>query len=201
MSELERWEARFAAEHFVFGTEPNAFLARNAARIAPGARVLTVADGEGRNGIWLAQQGFHVTAQDFSPTAQAKARKLAAERGVTLDWELSDLTAREWASDAFDAVVGIFYQFLSPAERGPVFGGIRKTVRPGGLVLIEGYGPRQIEYGTGGPKRVENLYTRALLHDAFKGFADVDVVAYDAEIAEGPGHHGISALVDMVARR
>ena len=201
MSEFDRWEGRFAVPHFVFGTEPNAFLARTASRIAPGAKVLSIADGEGRNGVHLAQQGFEVTAQDFSPTAQAKARDLAAERGVTLDWELSDLTEREWMPDAFDAVVGIFFQFLSPPQRAEVFAGIARTVKPGGLVLIEGYGPKQLEYGTGGPKVLENLYTPELLEAAFGHFSEVEVTAYDAEIEEGPGHAGISALVDMVARR
>lgn len=201
MSEFDRWEGRFASEHYVFGTAPNTFLEQNAHRIAPGGRVLSIADGEGRNGVWLAQQGFDVTAQDFSPTAQAKARRLADERGVTLEWELSDITRRDWTPDAFDAVVGIFFQFLKPPERAEVFAGIRRTVKPGGLVLIEGYGPKQLEYATGGPKALENLYTADVLKEGFAGFAEVDVTAYDAEIDEGPGHSGMSALVDMVARR
>lgn len=201
MSDLARWESRFAAEHYVFGTAPNAFLARNAARIAPDARVLSLADGEGRNGVWLAEQGFRVTAQDFSPMGQAKARALAADRGAALEWELSDIRTRGWAPDAFDAVVGIFFQFLSPPERSAVFEGIGKTVRPGGLVLIEGYGPKQLDYGTGGPKALQNLYTEELLRAAFADFSDVQVTAYDAEISEGPGHSGMSALVDLVARR
>lgn len=201
MSEFDRWEGRFAVPHFLFGTEPNAFLARNAGRIPPGAKVLSIADGEGRNGVFLAQQGLAVTAQDFSPTAQDKARRLASERGVSLEWELSDLTERPWAPDAFDAVVGIFFQFLSPAEREEVFAGIARTVKPGGLVLIEGYGPKQLEYATGGPKRLENLYTPQLLEAAFADFSEVEVSAYDAKIEEGPGHAGMSALVDMVARR
>lgn len=201
MSEFERWEGRFAAEHFVFGTEPNAFLARNAARIPPGSRVLSLADGEGRNGVWLAGQGHAVLAQDFSPTAQAKARGLAAERGVTLNWELSDITQRDWAPAAFDAVVGIFFQFLAPDARAAVFAGIAQTVKPGGLVLIEGYGPKQLDYGTGGPKVLENLYTETLLREAFAEFSEIETAAYDAEVDEGPGHSGMSALVDLIARK
>lgn len=201
MSEFERWEGRFAAEHYVFGTEPNAFLSRTAGRIPPGAKVLCIADGEGRNGVWLAEQGFDVTAQDFSPAAQAKSRRLAAERGVSLTWELSDILARDWEPDAYDVVVGIFFQFVGPAERAAVFDGIARTVRPGGLVLIEGYAPKQLDYGTGGPKRIENLYTEDLLREAFAAFTEVGVTAYDAEINEGPGHSGMSALVDLVARR
>lgn len=201
MSEFERWEGRFSGPEYVFGTEPNAFLASKASLLVPGARVLSIADGEGRNGVWLAGQGLEVTAQDFSPAAQAKARALAERRGVALDFELSDLTARIWEPCAYDVVVGIFFQFLSPEERRKVFDGISRTVRPGGLVLVEGYGPKQLDFGTGGPKRLENLYTESLMHDLFREYAEVEITAYDAEVQEGAGHSGMSALVDVVARR
>ena len=201
MSELDRWEERFGGADYLFGTAPNAFLAAQAGLLRPGMRALSVADGEGRNGVWLAQQGLDVLAQDFSPRALEKSRALARDRGVTLDWERSDLATRDWAPDAFDVVVGIFFQFLAPDDRARVFDGIRRSVRPGGLVLIEGYGPRQLEYGTGGPKAVENLYTEDLLRDAFEGFAEIETRAYDAEIREGDHHVGLSALVDLVARR
>lgn len=200
MSDLEFWEARYNVDHYHFGTEPNAFLKRNASAIAPGSRVLCIADGEGRNGVWLAGQGFQVTSQDFSPSAQEKASKLAKERGVTVAFERSDILERVWEPAAFDAVVGIFFQFLSPRNRTRVFEGIRSTVKPGGRVLVEGYGTKQMEYGTGGPRVLENLYTPELLREAFAGSAELEVTAYDAEIKEGRGHAGLSALIDMVAR-
>ncbi len=96
MSELARWEGRFASEEYVFGTEPNQFLSQQASLLVAGSKTLTIADGEGRNGVWLAEQGLKVTAQDFSPTAQGKAQALARKRGVELSFELSDLTKREW---------------------------------------------------------------------------------------------------------
>ena len=201
MSEFERWEGRFAQPDYVFGTAPNAFLARNARRLKPGGRVLSVADGEGRNGVWLAEQGFDVLAQDFSPTAQEKARALARERGVELEFELSDLHARDWREAAFDGVVGIFFQFADPAQRAHIFEGIKRTLKPGGVLLIEGYGPKQLEYGTGGPKKLENLYTEELLRDAFADFTELEVTAYDAVVEEGAGHSGMSALVDLVGRK
>ena len=201
MSEFERWEGRFAQPDYVFGTAPNAFLARNARRLKPGGRVLSVADGEGRNGVWLAEQGFDVLAQDFSPTAQEKARALARERGVELEFELSDLHARDWREAAFDGVVGIFFQFADPAQRARIFEGIKRTLKPGGVLLIEGYGPKQLEYGTGGPKKLENLYTEELLRDAFADFTELEVTAYDAVVEEGAGHSGMSALVDLVGRK
>lgn len=200
MSELERWETRFAAEHYVFGTEPNAFLAAQAHRIAPGSRVLCVADGEGRNGVWLARQGMRVTAQDFSPRAQDKARALARQHGVTLDFVLCDIAEYDWPEAAFDAVVGIFFQFLGPQARADAFAGMRRTVRPGGVILIEGYGLKQLEYRTGGPGKAENLYTPQMLRDAFGDLPECDVSEYDTEMQEGAGHSGMSALVDLVAR-
>jgi len=201
MSELERWEGRFAQPDYVFGTAPNAFLARNAHRLTPGQRVLSIADGEGRNGVWLAQQGLDVLSQDFSPRAQEKARALARERGVDMEFELSDLHARDWAEAAFDGVVGIFFQFADPAQRARIFDGIRRTLKPGGLLLIEGYGPKQLEYGTGGPGKLENLYTAEMLREAFDDFTDVRVTTHDAVVDEGTGHSGMSALVDLVGRK
>ena len=122
MSEFDRWEGRFAAEEYVFGTAPNQFLSQQAKHLVAGAKALSIADGEGRNGVWLAEQGLQVTAQDFSPTAQNKARKLAQTRGVDLTFELSDLTKRRWEPDTYDVVVGIFFQFLSIApQRSWVF--------------------------------------------------------------------------------
>jgi SAM-dependent methyltransferase len=195
------WDGRYATDEYVFGTEPNAFLKRNAGRIPPGSRVLCIADGEARNGVFLAGQGHRVTSQDFSPRAQEKAARLARERGVEMSFERSDITARAWEADAFDSVVGIFFQFLSPDARAEVFAGIARTVRPGGVVLIEGYGEKQLAYGTGGPKVLENLYSETLLLDAFAAFSEVEVTAYDADVAEGSGHKGQSALVDMVGRK
>ncbi len=203
MSDLDHWEARYAIEGYHFGTAPNVFLARQAHLFKAGMEVLAIADGEGRNGVWLAEQGCKVTSQDFSPSAQEKAEQLAKDMGVGVDvtFERSDLTARDWKPDTYDAVVGIFFQFLSPTNRKAVFEGIRRTVKPGGLVLIEGYGQKQIDYETGGPKVLENLYTEDLLRDAFADFSAVEVNAYDAEVSEGRGHNGLSALVDFVGRR
>lgn len=201
MSQYDRWQTRFAPEHYVFGTAPNAFLAAQAPLLRPGLKALSVADGEGRDGVWLAGQGLQVTSQDFSPRAQDKARALARERGVTLDFALCDILDFDFGDQAWDVIVGIFFQFLDPPERATVFRRMARAVKPGGLVLIEGYRPKQLDYATGGPKRLENFYTPELLSDAFGDFSEIDVAAYDAEIDEGPGHAGMAALIDLVARR
>lgn len=198
---LETWQARYAGETYHFGEAPNAFVARHASRIAPGSRVLCVADGEGRNSVHLAAQGALVTAFDFAPNALAKARRLAAARGVAVSYHEGDIYSWDWSAETFDAVVAIFIQFLPPEERTRVFAGMQSAVAPGGLFLLEGYRPEQVDYGTGGPPHRENMYTREWLQATFAGWDIVALDAYDAHIEEGPGHAGTSALIDLVARR
>jgi SAM-dependent methyltransferase len=201
MSEYERWEKRFGAPGYLFGTAPNAFVNRKASLLKRGQKALSIADGEGRNGIFLAECGLDVTMFDFSPTALAKARELAKQRGVSLKIEQADLYKYAWPNEQYDVVVGIFFQFCPPPERAKVFAGMRQALKPGGLLLLEGYRPEQLKYKTGGPSEVENLYTRALLEEAFAGFASLEIEEYDAEVQEGSGHGGMSALIDLVGRK
>lgn len=198
---LETWQARYAGDGYHFGEAPNAFVAREAARIAPGSRVLCVADGEGRNSVHLAAHGAQVAAFDFAPNALAKARRLAAARGVTVDHREGDIYAWDWSARTYDAVVAIFIQFMAPEDRARVFAGMQSAVAPGGLFLLEGYRPEQVEYGTGGPPHRENMYTREWLLQTFAGWDILVLDAYDAHIEEGPGHAGTSALIDLVARK
>ena len=196
-----QWNSRFSCTTYVFGTEPNAFLKREAHRIPPGAQILALADGEGRNGVWLARQGHHVTAVDVSDVGQDKAARLAARHGVTLEFQLADLTQWAWPKAAYDAVIAIFIQFSGPDERAALFANMREAVRPGGLILLEGYRPEQLGYATGGPPTAENMYDETMLRAAFSGFEIVHLAATDTVISEGAGHHGMSALIDLVARR
>jgi ubiquinone/menaquinone biosynthesis C-methylase UbiE len=201
MSELERWEARYAAPDYHFGTAPNAFLKNKAHLLKPGQKALSIADGEGRNGVFMAECGLDVTAFDFSPNALAKARALAKQRGVNVRFEQADLETWAWPTAAFDVVVAIFIQFCTPPVRTKVFDNMQRAVKPGGLILMQGYRPEQLKYKTGGPSQVEQLYTRALLEQAFANCASVEIEEYDADIREGHGHGGMSALIDLVARK
>ena len=199
MSDLDHWQQRYASDEYRFGTAPNAFLASQVKRLPKHGKALAIADGEGRNGVFLAEQGLDVLSLDFAPNAQAKARKLAAERGVALRVEQADVINWTYAADTFDVVAAIFFQFAAPPERDRIFAGIMRTLKPGGLLLLEGYGLKQLDYKTGGPSILENLYTREILEQAFGGFASLDIREYDAEIHEGAGHGGMSALIDVVA--
>ncbi|MFN3547879.1 MAG: class I SAM-dependent methyltransferase [Mesorhizobium sp.] len=195
------WDERYSCEDYVFGTEPNAFLASCAPLLEGGRSVLCVADGEGRNSVWLAQQGLTVTAFDFSGVGIAKARKLAEARGVAVDYRQASIEDWDWEPERFDIVAAIFIQFAEPPLRSRIFEGMKRTLKPGGLLLMQGYRPEQIEYATGGPRARENLYTRALLEEAFAGFEILRLDEHDSEIHEGPGHAGMSALIDLVARK
>ena len=199
--DAQAWNARFAQPGFFFGTEPNAFLVRHVELLTPGQSVLAVADGEGRNGVFLAERGMTVTSFDISDVAVRKAVALATARGVAVDTHLDSIDTWEWQPERFDAVVAIFIQFAPPDVRDRAFAGMLRTVRRGGLVLLQGYTPRQLEFGTGGPPFVEHMYTADLLRTAF---ADHDVMVldeHDAHVAEGTGHHGMSALIDCVVRK
>jgi cyclopropane fatty-acyl-phospholipid synthase-like methyltransferase len=199
--EFHRWEARFAHPDYVFGTAPNAFVASCEPLLPKQGRALAIADGEGRNGVFLAECGLDVLSVDFSPTAQGKARALAAARGVTIATETADLLAWDWPEAAFDVVAAIFFQFVGPAGRDHIFAGLRRALKPGGLLILEGYRPEQLVYRTGGPGAVENLYTREILEAAFGDLHDLVVTEHDSEVDEGHGHKGLSALIDLSGRK
>jgi cyclopropane fatty-acyl-phospholipid synthase-like methyltransferase len=201
MSEFERWEKRFSVPDYVFGTEPNVFLKAQAHLLPKSGTALAVADGEGRNVVWLAERGLDVLSIDWSPAAQAKAEALARSRGVALRTLLADVVDWQWPAAAFDVVVAIFVQFVSPPERRRMFAGMRQALKPGGLLLIEGYRPEQLNYKTGGPSQVENLYTRALLEAEFAGLSELRIDEYDNMTSEGAAHVGMAALIDLVGRK
>jgi len=201
VSEYERWESRYAFPEYAFGREPNYFLAACKAQLPPSGRALAVADGEGRNGAWLAQQGLDVVSIDFSPSAQRKAKALAAERQVSVAFAQADVHDWDYPEAAFDVVVDIFTQFSPPRDRERKWAGMRRALRPGGLLILQGYTPKQLDYRTGGPKEIENLYTRAMLEEAFKDFTDVTIVEEEREIHEGISHAGMSAVIGLTARK
>lgn len=201
MEELQRWNQRYSASEYVFGTQPNAFLASHAPLLKPGQRALCIADGEGRNSVWLAEQGLEVVAFDFSPVAVAKAQSLAKSRGVEARYEVASVYEWRWPQAAFDLVAAIFVQFADPPMRRFMFERMIGALRPGGVVLVEGYTPKQLEYGTGGPKNVEQLYTEPLLREAFGALEILELRAYEAELNEGTRHTGMSAVIDLVARK
>lgn len=197
------WSARYrgVGDDYLFGTAPNKFLAAQAENFGAGMSVLSVADGEGRNAVWLAEQGCQVTATEISPVALEKAAKLARGRNVTVDLVQADILNWDWPREEFDAVVGIFIQFATPAERPRQLAGMKQAVKSGGLLFLQGYTPKQLEYRTGGPSAVESLYTAEMLREFFADWEIVSLHEHEDTIEEGSAHIGRSALIDLVAHK
>lgn len=195
------WDKRYDTEDYVYGTEPSRFLKFNTEFLNSGDKVLAVADGEGRNSVFMAEQGLNVTAMDSSSVGLEKARQLAKEQKVNVDFQLADLKGYAWGAAQYDVVAAIFIQFADPAFRAAIFDGMERALKPGGVLMLHGYTPKQIELCTGGPPVPELLYTRDMLADRFADWEILRLEDYEAELQEGPGHSGRSALIDLIARR
>lgn len=194
------WNERYDTDEFIFGIEPNRYLKSVALRyLKPGGQVLCVADGEGCNSVWLAQQGCHVAAFDLSPNAIKKAQQLAKQLGVKVEYQLSDCESFDWSENAYDSVVAIFIQFYGPEMRAELFRKMIASLKPGGVLILQGYTPKQLEYKTGGPSQLENLYSEPLIRDLLKDLIIKEMLIVDEHISEGCAHHGLSALMGVVA--
>ena len=196
----QTWNQRFATEHYIFGEEPNAYLRSQAKHLKAGS-ALAVADGEGRNGVWLAEQGLSVDAFDFSENAIQKARLLAKQRSQSVNWHCCDWESFDWPIARYDNVVGIFFQFATPQDRTALFGKMDKSLKPGGTLIIQGYTAAQLKFNTGGPGKLDHLYDEAMMREAFANYDIIDLQTYEAQIEEGTAHKGMSGLLGMTARK
>ncbi|OCX61084.1 hypothetical protein BFP70_16680 [Thioclava sp. SK-1] len=195
------WDDRFATQDYIFGTEPAEFLRKQVVHLPEMAKVLTVAEGEGRNATFLAQSGAKVTALEPSKHARAKARELARARGVDVTLIDADLRGWDWPEARFDVVLLCFAQFADVAFREDIFDGIGRALCPGGVALIHGFARRQLRYTSGGPKDVSQLYDLPLLRSAFPRWQVLHQADYDHDLSEGTGHCGTAALIDFVVRK
>lgn len=195
------WDARYAGPAYKYGTAPNDFLRQQAQRLAPASRVLVPGDGEGRNSVWLASQGHRVLAMDSSAVGLAKARALAAERGVAIETLHADLADWQPAPASADAVVLVFVH-LPPALRRQTHQRLADALAPGGWLLLEGFHPGQLGRPSGGPKDRAMLTDLATLRADFAGRLD-EVLAWEGEVRldEGPGHQGPGLVTRWLGRR
>lgn len=199
------WDEQFSVPGFKYGTAPNAFLAGEAVRLAPASRVLVPGDGEGRNSVWLAEQGHTVTALDLSSVGLEKARALAAERGVTIATELADLSMWGPEPGVWDAIV-LTYVHLPPAWRADAHRRLARGLAPGGLLILEAFHPSHLGRASFGPKDKGLLYTLAMLREDFGAASPAHLtellgVECDVMLDEGPGHRGASMVTRYVGRR
>lgn len=197
------WEERYRAEQYAYGLEPNAFLAAQRGRLEAGMRALVPGDGEGRNGVWLAAQGLEVDTIDLSAHGVMKARRLAAERGVSVNAVRADAGQWNWPEARYDLVALIFLHLAAP-ERRALHRRALFALKPGGLLVLEAFRPEQIERqaagSRGGPRDPALLYPLDALS---ADFADGDIQrleAADAAMEEGHLHVGMSAVVRALVR-
>lgn len=196
---MNKWQKRFDQTDYVFGKEANAFIQESVNRYSMGPNVLAVAEGEGRNAVFLAEKGCTVTIWDFAQSGLDKAQALAHEKEVQLTTRLQDLAQVEWPSEAYDTIICVFGHF-NPDLRKQTLEGIRQAVKPGGLFVTEVYAKEQLEYGTGGPKDLEYLYDEK----DFAVFHDWETLHFDkkeVERHEGTGHNGLSCVYQFVGRK
>jgi SAM-dependent methyltransferase len=191
------WDERYSVEEYVYGTRPNGFLASVVDRL-PMGRVLCLAEGEGRNAVYLAEQGFEVTAVDSSAVGLEKARKLAGQHGVHIETVVADLAHYEIVPESWDAIVAIFCH-LPPPLRRAVHAQAVAGLRPGGAFVLEAYTPAQLKHGTGGPPVVELMMTLDGLRDELTGLRFVHAVETERDIKEGRLHAGVGAVVQVLA--
>lgn len=195
------WDQRYAEPGFAYGTEPNDFLAANAERYLPaGGEVLCLAEGEGRNAVFLARRGFRVTGVDSSAVGLAKARTLAAERGVAIETAVADLADYELGVARWDGIVSIWCH-TPPALRARLHRAVVAALRPGGVFVLEAYTPAQLAHRTGGPPVAEMMMTLAAVRAELAGLDIVVGEETTREVHEGKYHDGTSAVLQVIARK
>ena len=194
------WDKRFLSDEYLFGTEPAQALVKLEEHLLPNGKTLVVADGEGRNSVYLASKGFQVTATDYSEVGLSKARKLAEMQGQKVNYLVQDIYETNWSNNQYDNVIAIFIQFVPPEKQRSVLNSLRKATKFGGTLLVHGYTPEQVALKTGGPPNTDHMYTTELLNEIYSGMKIIISNEYRIVIEEGQGHNGMSALIDFVAK-
>ncbi|WP_421993734.1 SAM-dependent methyltransferase [Roseococcus sp.] len=200
MSTSLAWDERYSGGGFQFGEAPNGYLLAQSHRLRPGMAALAVGDGEGRNGVWLARQGLQVTSLDWSGVGMAKAREMAAARGAALETVVADAAQWDWPAARFDLIAWI-YLHLPPADRALAAAGCRRALKPGGLLVLEGFSPAQQGRRSGGPKLPELLWDRAIVERDFAGLEVLELTEGAVRLDEGPRHQGLAEVVRCVLRQ
>ena len=196
----EFWDKRYSETGFAYGIKPNLYLVSKSNLLKPGMKVLAIGDGEGRNGVWLAEKNMDVTIVDQSEVGLHKARQLAAEKQVSIRTIRADLAGWEWPVNTFDAVVSIFVHF-GPVERINIHQSIIRVLKSGGWLIMQSFHQDQIKQTSGGPKSVEMLYTKDMLAQDFVGLQIIELEETEAELDEGPYHHGTASVINLLAQK
>lgn len=201
MSEkVKPWDERYSGNEFFYGTEPNDFLKSQTHAIPIGGEVLCLAEGEGRNAVYLARQGFKVTAVDQSPVGLEKMHQLASKSGVTVESVVADLEDYPIGSNRWDAIVSIWCH-VPPPLRSKLHQSVVQGLKPQGVLILEAYHPRQLEFKTGGPPVAELMMTESGLRAELSGLDFEVIQEIERDVQEGKGHFGRSAVTQLLARK
>jgi len=191
------WNQRYNTDEFIYGKEPNDFLKQEVFQI-PKGDVLSLGEGEGRNSLFLAQQGYNVTALDISDIGLSKARKLAQENDVAIKTVQADLSSFEFNKEQYDGIVSIFCHLPSDVRRR-VNRGIVESLKVGGVLILEGYSKEQVNFNTGGPKLEEFLLSIQEMEDELMGLEFKTLRLVEREVNEGILHTGLGSVIQIVA--
>jgi cyclopropane fatty-acyl-phospholipid synthase-like methyltransferase len=192
------WDQRYAVNEYIYGTEPNSFLAEHAEMLR--GPVLSLAEGEGRNAVFLASLGLKVHGVDGSNVGLAKAQALARSRGVEIQTEVVDLGVFEPAANHYGAVVSIFAH-LPSAIREKLYPLVEQCLKPGGIILLEAYSENQLVRDTGGPKDADMLMTRTKIEQEFPHCEPIILRELEREVCEGIYHTGVASVVQFIGRK
>jgi SAM-dependent methyltransferase len=193
------WERRFDAEDYHYGTEPNDFLREHVDSL-PSGPVLCLAEGEGRNAVFLAGRGFEVSSVDLTDAGVRKTRSLAIARGVSVDATTGDLAMTDLGVRRWTGIVSIFAHLPGPIRRD-LHRRVVAALAPGGVLILEAYTPDQIGRGTGGPPIPELTMTLDELRNEFSGLDIIHGLETERNVVEGHGHTGLASVVQIIARR
>ncbi len=196
----EFWNNRYAAEVYAYGKAPNSFINEQAAIFAPNSKLLCIAEGEGRNAVYLATLGHVVTAVDFSEEALKKTNALAKENQVQVNTVLADLTAYSFEKEAWDGIVAVFAHFPSNL-RTIIHSQLRTALKPGGALLLTAYDKMQLSKNTGGPRDADMLYSAEEALSDFGRFSEFTISKKNCVLHEGEFHNGDSVVIEVRAKK
>lgn len=198
---MNAWDRRFQNKTYIYGKEPNEFIvyAQKKLGLKTGS-LLAVAEGEGRNAVYLAEKGLSVTAWDYAEEGLKKTQGLATERHVQVQTALADLTDAEWTPEAYDAVINVFGH-IDPAGRQSMLEGIKSTIKSGGYYISEVYSKHQLPYKTGGPPKEEFLYDAEEMLEAFTDWKIIHFFTGEVTRQEGKLHNGLSHVIQIIAQK
>ena len=192
------WDERYNADEYLYGTEANSFLVKNADLLQ--GPVLSLSEGEGRNAVFLATRGLSVLGVDCSEVGLAKAQSLAKSRGVVIETAVADLAEFQPKENHFGTVVSISAH-LPSTIRHKLYPLIEKALKPDGIFLLEAYSESQLSKNTGGPKDIDMLMTVAKLRQELPNLKPILALEIERKVSEGKGHTGMASVVQYIAKK